>query len=101
VWCEPYRQLYREYSLLLGKRLLSYYEKSAAEPYKALRLADLLIEHDPYAESLREAALKLHHRTGGSSRAIAYYESYAEFIRAELGSLPGETLTALLRTLTH
>ena len=102
AWCEPYRQLYRQYLLLMGKRLLLYYEQSAtSEPYKALRLAELLVEHDPYDEALRESALKLHHRTGGSSRAAAYYEAYVELIRIELGTVPGDKLTALLRDLTH
>lgn len=100
AWCEPYRKQYRLYFLHLGKKLLSYYERAEAEPLKALRLADLLVEHDPYDESLREAALKLHHRLGGAQRAIAYYEAYAELIRAELGTLPGDTLTSLLRALT-
>ncbi|WP_276355739.1 response regulator [Cohnella caldifontis] len=100
VWCEPYRKQYHQYFLHLGKRLLLYYEKAETEPFKALRLADLLVEHDPYDESLREAALKLHHRTGGSQRATAYYEAYAELIHTELGALPGDALTALLRTLT-
>ncbi|WP_336776169.1 response regulator [Paenibacillus sp. MMO-58] len=100
VWCEPYRKQYRQYFLHLGKKLLTYYEKAEAEPFKALRLADLLVEHNPYDESLREAALKLHHRIGGSQSAAAYYEKYAELISNELGALPGETLTALLRGLT-
>ncbi len=102
AWCEPYRQQYRQYFLLLGKRLLFYYENSATdEPYKALRLAEQLVEHDPYDEALRGAALKLHHRTGGSTRAAAYYESYAEFIRIELGTSPSERLIGLLRALTN
>jgi two-component SAPR family response regulator len=100
AWCEPYRKQYRQYFLHLGQKLLLYYEKSEAEPLKALRLADLLVEHDPYDESLREAALKQHHRFGGSQRAAAYYEAYAELIDTELGAVPGDTLTALLRNLT-
>ncbi|MDG0810443.1 response regulator [Cohnella rhizosphaerae] len=100
AWCEPYRKQYRLYFLHLGKRLLSYYERTDAEPLKALLLAELLVEHDPYDESLREAAMKLHDRIGGPQRAAAYYEAYAEFVRIELGALPGETLRALLRELT-
>lgn len=100
AWCEPYRKQYRQYLLHLGKKLLLYYEKAEAEPFKALQLTDLLVEHDPYDESLREAALKLHHRIGGSQRAAAYYEAYAELISTELEALPGDTLTALLRALT-
>jgi two-component system, LytTR family, response regulator len=100
VWCEPYRKQYRQYFLHLGQRLLLYYERAETESFKALRLADLLVEHDPYDESLRESALKLHHRVGGSQRAAAYYEAYAELIHAELGAMPGDKLTALLRTLT-
>ncbi|NOU69275.1 response regulator [Paenibacillus sp. LMG 31461] len=100
VWCEPYRSQYRQYFLHLGKNLLLYYEKAEVEPLKALRLAELLVEHDSYDESLRETASKLHHRIGGPQRAAAYYEAYAEMIRTELGTLPGETLTALLSALT-
>lgn len=100
AWCELYRKQYRQYFLHLGKRLLSYYERTDTEPLKTLLLAELLIEHDPYDEALRMSALKLHHRTGGSSQAAAYYEAYAELIRAELGTLPGEKLGALLRALT-
>jgi len=100
VWCEPYRKQYRQYFLHLGKRLLLYYERAEMEPFKALRLADQLVEHDPYDESLRESALKLHHRIGGSQYAAAYYEAYAELIHTELGATSGDTLTALLRTLT-
>lgn len=99
AWCEPYRKQYRQDFLHLGKKLLVYYEQAEAEPLKALRLAELLVEHDPYDEALREAALKLQHRTGGSSQAAAYYEAYAKLIRAELGTLPGDALTALLRDL--
>ncbi|MNI90362.1 Bacterial transcriptional activator domain protein [compost metagenome] len=77
-----------------------YYEKAGAVPLKALRLADLLVEYDPYDESLRKEALMLHHRIGGSQRAAAYFEAYAELIHTELGALPGDTLTALLRALT-
>ncbi|ACS99564.1 response regulator [Paenibacillus sp. JDR-2] len=100
AWCEPYRKQYRQYFLHLGKKLLIYYEKTDAEPFKALRLADLLVEHEPYDESLREAALKLHHRTGGTASAAAYYEAYADLINTELGALPGVRLTALLRGIT-
>ncbi len=100
AWCEPYRKQYHQYFLHLGKKLLSYYEKAEAEPIKALLLADLLVEHDPYDESLREASLKLNYRIGGSQRAAAYYEAYAELIHTELGTLPGDTLTSLLRALT-
>ena len=99
AWCEPHRKKYRQYFLHLGKKLLSYYLKAEAEPFKALRLAELLVEHDPYDESLREAVLKLHHRIGGSQRASAYYEAYAELIHTELGALPGAALTSLLRAL--
>ena len=99
-WCEPYRKKYRQYYLHVGKKLLLYYEKTEVEPFKALRLADLLVEHEPYDESLREAALKLHHRIGGSRRAAAYYEAYAQLLKTELGTLPGSTLTSLLRALT-
>ncbi|BBI35568.1 response regulator [Cohnella abietis] len=99
VWCEPYRKQYRQYFLHLGKKLLAYYEKAEAETLKALLLADLLVEHDPYDESLRETAMKLNYRIGGSQRAAVYYEAYAEMIRTELGTLPGDTLTALLRAL--
>ncbi|MFF2092389.1 response regulator [Paenibacillus sp. NPDC058174] len=100
AWCEPYRKQYRQYFLHLGKKLLLYYESSEAEPFKILRLAELLAEHDPYDESLRESAMKLHYRIGGYQRAAAYYEVYAEFIRNELGASPGETLPALLQSLT-
>ncbi|WP_083205256.1 response regulator [Bacillus sp. FJAT-27264] len=100
VWCEPYRKEYRQYFLSLGKKLLLYYEESVTEPLKALRLAELLVEHDPYDESLREEALKLHYRIGGSGRATAYYEEYTELIHAELGAVSGDTLTSLLRELT-
>lgn len=99
-WCEPYRRKYRQYFLHLGKKLLFYYENAEAEPFKALQLADLLVEHEPYDESLREAALKLHHRIGGPQRASAYYEAYAELVRAELGALPGDALAASLRAIT-
>ena len=99
-WCEPYRRKYRQYFLHLGKKLLLYYENAEAEPFKALQLADLLVEHEPYDESLREAALKLHHRIGGPQRAAAYYEAYAGLIRAELGAMPGDALAASLRALT-
>ncbi|WP_139991759.1 response regulator [Paenibacillus paridis] len=100
AWCEPYRKQYRQYFLHLGKKLLMYYEKAEAEPFKALRLADSLVEQSPYDEFLRETALKLHYRIGGSQRASAYYEAYAELINNEVGTLPGDTLTALLRDLT-
>lgn len=99
-WCEPYRKKYRQYFLHVGKKLLSYYESEEAEPFKALRLTELLVEHDPYDESLREAALKLHYRIGGFQRAIAYYEAYADLIHAELGAWPGGALAASLRALT-
>ncbi|WP_337102024.1 response regulator [Paenibacillus sp. YIM B09110] len=101
AWCEPYRKQYRQYFLHLGKKLLLYYERAEAEPLKAMRLADLLVEHDPYDESLRESALKLQYRIGGSKRAAAYYEAYAELIQTELGAVPGDTLAALLRAFTN
>ncbi|MFC5404809.1 response regulator [Cohnella soli] len=101
VWCEPYRKQYRQYFLHLGKRLLLYYEKAETEPFKALRLAEMLVEQDAYDESLREAALKLHHRIGGTQRVADYYEAYAGLIHTELGAKPGDTLTALLRALTN
>ncbi|WP_138756166.1 response regulator [Paenibacillus sinopodophylli] len=101
AWCEPYRKQYRQYFLHLGKRLLLYYERSEVEPLKAMRLADQLIEQDPYDELLRESALKLQHRIGGSKRVAAYYEAYAELIHTELGAVPGDTLTALLRAFTN
>ncbi|NQX71770.1 response regulator [Paenibacillus alba] len=101
AWCEPYRKQYRHYFLNLGRKLLLYYESTEVEPLKVLRLADLLVEHDPYDETLREAALELHHRLGGSQRATAYYEAYTELIRTELGALPGDKLTSLLRSLTE
>jgi len=101
VWCEPYRKQYRQYFLHLGKKLLIYYEQAKVEPLKTLRLADLLVEHSPYDESLREATLKLHHRIGGSQRAVAYFEAYSELINTELGVLPGDTLTGLLRRLAN
>ncbi|MFD2334559.1 response regulator [Cohnella sp. GCM10020058] len=100
AWCEPYRKQYRQYFLQMGKKLLLYDERTGTEPLKALRLAELLVEHDPYDESLREAALKLQYRLGGSRRAHDYYEAYAELIRAELGALPGDTIAGLLRALT-
>ncbi|MFC3803948.1 response regulator [Cohnella sp. GCM10012308] len=100
AWCEPYRKQYRQYFLQMGKKLLLYDERTGTEPLKALRLAELLVEHDPYDESLREAALKLHYRIGGSRRANGYYEAYAELIRTELGTLPGHAIAGLLRALT-
>ncbi|GGG73347.1 response regulator [Paenibacillus radicis (ex Gao et al. 2016)] len=100
AWCEPYRKQYRQYFLHLGKKLLLYYENSEAEPFKMLRLADLLAEHDPYDELLRESAMKLNYRIGGSQRVTAYYEAYAELIRTELGASPSDTLAALLHSLT-
>jgi len=99
-WCEPYRNRYRQYFLHLGKRLLSYYEEVEAEPLKALQLAEILIDHDPYDDSLRASALKLHHRLGGTKQAAAYYEAYAALLKAELGTEPGDTLADLFRLLT-
>ncbi|WP_042169098.1 BTAD domain-containing protein [Paenibacillus gorillae] len=99
AWCEPYRKQYRQYFLHLGKKLLLYYERIEAEPFKTLRLADLLADHEPYDESLREAAMKLHYRIGGSQRAAAYYEAYAELIHTELGASPSDTLAELLHSL--
>ncbi|MDG0792378.1 response regulator [Cohnella ginsengisoli] len=101
AWCEPCRKQYRQYFLHLGKKLLSYYDRTDTEPLKTLLLAELLIEHDPYDEALRMSALKLHHRISGVQRAAAYYEGYAKLLRAELGTLPGGTLTAFIRDLTE
>lgn len=100
-WCEPYRNRYRQYFLSLGERLLAYYEGADTEPLKALQVVEMLIEHDPYDDSLRAEALKLHHRLGGSKRAIAYYEAYAALLRTELGAEAGDTLVALYRSLTN
>jgi len=99
AWCEVYRKTYRQYFLHLGKKLLLYYVNAESEPFKALRLAEQLVEHDPYDDSLREAALKLHYRIGGPKRAVAYYEAYTAQLKAELGTLPGEPLGTLLRSL--
>ncbi|RKP46280.1 response regulator [Cohnella endophytica] len=100
VWCEPYRDRYRQYFLHLGGKLLSFYEYAKTEPLKALHLAEMLVGHDPYNDSLRAAALKLHHQLGGRKRAAAYYEAYAKLLKSELGTEPGEALTALLHDLT-
>ncbi len=98
-WCEPYRVRYRQYALQLGGRLLSYYRDAAAEPLKRLRLAEKLIALDPYNDSLRAAALQLHHRLEGPKRTAAYYEVYAALLQADLGTEPSDALMALYRSL--
>ncbi|MDF2724300.1 MAG: hypothetical protein K0Q59_3975 [Paenibacillus sp.] len=100
-WCEIYRKRYRQYFLHLGKKLLQYYMKAETEPFKTLRLVDLLVDHSPYDESLREAALTLHHRVGGPQGAAAYYEAYASILKIELGIVPGSALSERLRSLTE
>ncbi|WP_164472854.1 response regulator [Cohnella candidum] len=99
-WCEPYRNRYRQYFLYLGGKLFSYYERVRTEPLKALRLAEMLVDHDPYNDSLRAAALKLRHQLEGRKRAAAYYEAYAKLLRTELGTEPGDALTDMFHKLT-
>ena len=64
-----------------------------------LGLADRLIGHNPYEDSLRAAALTLHRQIGGLKQATAYYEAYAALLRTELGTKPGESLAALFHSL--
>ncbi len=98
-WCEPYRIRYRRYFLHLGERLLSYYMHSEPEPLRALRLVEMLVAHHPYDDSLRAAALKLHHQLGSPKQAAAYYEAYAAILKADLGTEPGDELAAEYRSL--
>ncbi len=98
-WCEPYRIQHRQYALQLGRRLLSYYSHAAAEPLKRLRLAEKLIGLEPYNDSLRAAALKLHHQLDGPQRTAAYYEAYAALLQTDLGTEPSDALTALYQSL--
>jgi len=97
-WCESYRNRYRQYFLHLGERLLSYYMHTKSEPLKASRLAEMLVTHHPYNDSLRTAALKLHLQLGGPQQAAAYYEAYAAMLKADLGTEPGEALAAVYRS---
>lgn len=99
-WCEPYRNRYQQYVLHIGERLLSYYECTGTEPLKALRVTEMLVDHDPYNDSLRLKALKLHHRLGGSKQSKAYYEVYFELLKSELGTQPGDELKDGFRSLS-
>lgn len=98
-WCERYRIRYRRYFLHLGGRLLSYYESEETEPLKAFQLVEMLIDHDPYNDSLRAAGMNLRFRVGGPKQAAAYYETYAALLKADLGTEPGAALTALFHAL--
>ncbi len=98
-WCEPYRNRYRRSFLHLGEKLLIYYEKTATEPLRRIDLLDKLIGHNPYEDSLRAAVLKLHHQLGGLKQATAYYEAYAALLKTELGTKPGDSLSAWFHSL--
>jgi len=100
-WCEQYRSRYQQYFLLVGQRLLSYYEERESEPLKALQLAEMLIEQEPYNDALRLSALKLHHRLDGFRRASGYYHAYVSLLKTELGIEPVEKLSALYRSLKN
>lgn len=98
-WCEFYRNRYREYLLYLGGKLLSYYESRETESIKVIQLVDLLINYDPFNDSLRAAAMSSYYRIEGLKRAAVYYEAYAAMLKAELGAEPGAELADLLREL--
>lgn len=99
AWCEVYRNRYRQYFLQLGGSLLAYYESEETEPLKVFRLVEMLIDHDPYNDSLRAVGMNLYYQVHGSKQAAAYYEAYAALLKAELGVEPGAKLTALFRAL--
>ncbi|XID90243.1 response regulator [Paenibacillaceae bacterium WGS1546] len=100
-WCESYRYRYHRDLMNLGRKLLAYYERNEAEPFKRLRLTELLLRHEPYADAIRVLALRLHERVGGRTQALAYYRQYAALLERDLGTEPGDELKAIYRNLVH
>ncbi|WP_341280539.1 response regulator [Paenibacillus sp. FSL H8-0537] len=98
-WCESYRHRYQRYLLEVGLRLLKYLERSGGEPVRSLRVAEALLEHEPFSEPIRFAAFKQQERIGGRAGAIAYYQSYVNMLERELGTEPGEEFKSSYRRL--
>lgn len=99
VWCEPYRDQYRQYVVLLAKRLLSYYDSVDLDPLKSIRLVELLISLDPYEDAIQARALKHIARFKGKKYLLEYYNNYITMLEKEIGTEPSVTLNTLYHEL--
>ena len=87
-WCNSLRNIYHMYFINGAKKLVNYYENNSVEPARILNIIELMIKYEPYDESLREIALKLHYNIGGRKSAQKYYRDYCKLIKKDLGIEP-------------
>jgi DNA-binding SARP family transcriptional activator len=68
---------------------------------EALEAAMAAVRAEPLRESAHIAAITVHLAEGNSSEAILEFERYRHLIQAELHLEPTESITGLVRALTH
>lgn len=99
AWCEATRQTYHRYFLHAAQQLVHYYEEVGAEPLKILKLIEIMVQHEPYDDSLREMEMRLHFRVFGKKQVVHYYREYREFLKRDLGMEPSESMNKLYHVL--
>lgn len=92
TWCETARQSYHRYYLHAASQLVNYYIMAGNELLKGLNLIESMIRHEPFNDSFREIAMRLHDRMDGKMKATEYYNAYASLLEDELGTKPNTTL---------
>jgi two-component system LytT family response regulator len=101
IWCEPYRDQYRQYFVLLAKRLLTYYDSVSYDPLKSMRLVELLISLNPYEDSFQAKALRHIARFKGKKYLFEHYNNYVTTLKNEIGAEPSVTLKDLYHELIN
>lgn len=96
-WCYSLRENYNRYFISGAKKLVEYYEKIDAEPFKILKIIELITKYEPYDEKIREKALELSYKIGGRKSAEKYYIKYSEFIKNELQIEPSDSIKKLYK----